>query len=235
MLNITNVTTDPLEAEMDFAALLEKSFAEEQQPMRGDIVMGIVLSIDNMGLLVDLRMKRDGVVPRNDLEKLGYEPNFSVGDEVPVMIVRTEDEDGNMIVSVSQAKQNEDWILAEDLMNKEEIWEGFVADANRGGLIVPFGNLRGFVPASHVIDLPRGLNEDERKIPDQDDRPAGRGQGDRGQPPPPPPGAQPARSPARKARRQQGCAAREPSRRRGPARACQRSARLRRICRSGRG
>jgi len=38
-----------------------------------------------------------------------------------------------------------------------------VADANRGGLIVPFGELRGFIPASHVVDLARGLNEDERK------------------------------------------------------------------------
>src|SRR5690606_39522677 len=32
-----------------------------------------------------------------------------------------------------------------------------------GGLIVPFGELRGFIPASHVVDLARGLNEDERK------------------------------------------------------------------------
>ena len=39
-----------------------------------------------------------------------------------------------------------------------------VTDANRGGLIVQFGNLRGFVPASHVLDLPRGLNEDDRKL-----------------------------------------------------------------------
>jgi small subunit ribosomal protein S1 len=141
---------------------LEESFAAEQ-PMRGDIVMGVILSIDNMGLLVDLGMKRDGVVTRNDLDRLGDEADFHVGDEIPVMVIRTEDEDGNMIVSVSQAKQNEDWLLAEEMMNKEEIWDGVVADANRGGLIVPFGNLRGFIPASHVTDLPRGLSEDERK------------------------------------------------------------------------
>jgi len=78
------------------------------------------------------------------------------------MIIRSEDEDGNMIVSVSQAKQNEDWLRAEELMTADGVYDGFVADANRGGLIVPFGNLRGFVPASHVLDLPRGLNEDAR-------------------------------------------------------------------------
>ena len=49
------------------------------------------------------------------------------------------------------------------MLTSEEIVDGFVADANRGGLIVPYGNLRGFIPASHVIDLPRGLNEEERR------------------------------------------------------------------------
>jgi small subunit ribosomal protein S1 len=147
---------------MDFLTLLEESFAVER-PIRGDIVVGVIQSIDSMGMLVDLGMKRDGIVSRNDLERLGEDIQFAVGDEVPVMILRTEDEDGNMIVSVAQARQNEDWLRAEELMKADEIWEGEVADANRGGLIVPFGNLRGFIPASHVIDLPRGLNEDDRK------------------------------------------------------------------------
>lgn len=146
---------------MDFLTLLEESFAVET-PVRGDIVTGTILSIDNMGLLVDIGMKRDGVVSSSDLDRLGDDVDFSIGDQVPVMIIRPEDSDGNMIVSVSQAKQAEDWIRAEEMMNTEDIHEGVVADANRGGLIVPYGNLRGFVPASHVVNLPRGLNENER-------------------------------------------------------------------------
>jgi len=147
---------------MDFLTLLEESFAVEQ-PMRGDIVMGTVLAIDSMGLLVDLGMKRDGVVQRSDLDRMDEGFHVNIGDEIPVMIVRTEDDDGNMICSVAQAKQNEDWIRAEEMMASEEVYNGEVADANRGGLIVPFGNLRGFIPASHVVDLPRGMSEDERK------------------------------------------------------------------------
>lgn len=161
MVDITQPTTEVLDPEMDFLALLEESFTVEQ-PIRGEIVMGVVQAIDGMGMLVDLGMKRDGIVPRNDLERVGDEISFAVGDKVPVMIVRSEDEDGNMIVSVAQARQNEDWLKAEELMNADQVWEGEVADANRGGLIVPFGNLRGFIPASHVIDLPRGLSEDDR-------------------------------------------------------------------------
>jgi len=146
---------------MDFAALLEESFAFEQ-PERGDLLTGLVLAIDNQGMIVDVGMKRDGVVPRNDLERMEGIV-YHIGDEIPVMVLQPEDQDGNLIVSVSQARQSEDWTKAEELMESGDIWEGVVTDANRGGLIVPFGNLRGFVPASHVMDLPRGLNENDRK------------------------------------------------------------------------
>jgi small subunit ribosomal protein S1 len=146
---------------MDFVAMLEESLSFEQ-PERGDLLTGTVLAIDNQGMIVDVGMKRDGVVPRNDLERMeGI--TYHVGDEVPVMVVHPEDQDGNLILSVSQARQTEDWTKAEELMASGDIWEGVVTDANRGGLIVPFGNLRGFVPASHVMDLPRGLNENDRK------------------------------------------------------------------------
>lgn len=159
----TEYMLDPAAGDMDFAALLDASLAEEEAE-RGDIVTGTVLVVDNHGLIVDVGLKRDGIVPRKDLERMGVEASqFTVGQEIDVMIVRTEDEDGNLVLSVSQAQQSTDWKAAEELMNNDEIWEGVVTDANRGGLIVPFGNLRGFVPASHVLDLPRGLNEDDRK------------------------------------------------------------------------
>jgi small subunit ribosomal protein S1 len=150
--------------EMDFAAMLEASFAGEQ-PERGDIVTGTILRVDNQGLIVDIGMMgRDGIVSRKDIERLGVETSvYNVGDEIDVIILRMEDQDGNLVLSVSQAQQSEDWKKAEQLMEADEVWEGVVTDANKGGLIVPFGNLRGFVPASHVIDLPRGMNEDDRK------------------------------------------------------------------------
>lgn len=149
--------------DMDFAALLEASFAEKE-PERGDIITGTVLAVDNYGLIVDLGVGRDGIVSRKDLERLQDSGvAYQIGDDVDVMVVRTDDEDGNLLLSVSQARQSEDWRQAEKLMQDDEIWEGIVTDANRGGLIVPFGNLRGFVPASHVVGLSRGLNEDDRQ------------------------------------------------------------------------
>jgi len=145
----------------DFLALLEESLAAEQ-PERGDLINGIVMAIDPQGLIVDCGMKRDGIVPRADMERMGN-ITYHVGDEIAVMVLQLEDQEGNLILSVSQARQGEDWTRAEALMASAETWEGDVQDANRGGLIIPFGNLRGFVPASHVSELPRGIGENERK------------------------------------------------------------------------
>lgn len=156
--------TIELTDDMDFASLLEASFATEQLE-RGEVVTGRILCVDNQGLIIDVGMMgRDGIVSRKDIERLGkMTDEYHVGDEIEVIVVRMEDDEGNLVLSVSQAEQSEDWKRAEAMMTSEEVWEGMVYDANKGGLIVPFGNLRGFVPASHISDLPRGISEDDRK------------------------------------------------------------------------
>ncbi len=156
-------TLDFITDEMDFVALLDASFADDDLE-RGDTVVGTVLSVDHQGLIIGVGSQRDGFVSRRDIERLGMQPeNYQLGDEVDVTIVRMEDEEGNLVLSISQARQSEDWKLAEKLLETDDVWDGEVGDANRGGLIIVFGNLRGFVPASHVADLPRGLGEDDRK------------------------------------------------------------------------
>ncbi|NDJ87375.1 MAG: S1 RNA-binding domain-containing protein [Chloroflexi bacterium] len=156
----TETETDDME--MDFATLLEESL-QRPLPERGDIVKGIVLAIDQQGMLVDVGLKRDGSVNKQDIERLGSDVEFEVGQEINVMIIRVEDHSGNAIVSVSQALQAVDWDNAEQLLEDDAVWEGTVIEANRGGLIVPFGNLRGFIPASHINNLPRSTTEQERQ------------------------------------------------------------------------
>jgi small subunit ribosomal protein S1 len=158
---MTQTTLEPFEV-TDFEALLEASFREETIE-RGDIVEGTILIVDNQGLILDINQKRDGLVPKRDLERMNTDTAaYEVGQTIDVTVVRMEDEDGNMVLSVSQAAQSEDWKHAEQLLEDDVVWQVGVADANRGGLIIPFGSLRGFIPASHVADLPRGLSEDER-------------------------------------------------------------------------
>jgi small subunit ribosomal protein S1 len=147
----------------DFAAMLAESFSETPIT-RGDIITGRILAIDFHGLIVAIEgNKHDGIVPRQDLERMGANiADYNIDDEIDVTVIRLDDMEGNLILSASQARQNEDWKLAEKLQETDDPWQGMVAAANKGGLIVPFGNLRGFIPASHVVDLPRGMNEDDR-------------------------------------------------------------------------
>lgn len=152
---------DTFSSELDFAALLDATF-DNTKVERGDIIEGVILAIDNQGLIVDVNLMRDGIVPRRDLERLDPPPQFEVGQIIDVSIIRLEDDDGNLLLSIAQAQQNEDWKNAQRLIENEEVWATKVAEANKGGLIVLFGNLRGFIPASHVADLPRGLDDEKR-------------------------------------------------------------------------
>jgi small subunit ribosomal protein S1 len=145
-----------------FEALLAQA-ESTAVPRRGDLLRGYVIAVTPQGVVVDLGQKRDGVVPRADLDKIppGEVP-IRVGAEVAVMVVNPVDEDGNLVVSLSQARESGDWLDAQRLMESGAIVEGVPTGYNRGGLIVNFGRLRGFVPASHLTDLPRGLDEEAR-------------------------------------------------------------------------
>lgn len=148
--------------ELDFAALLEMSLAGNQLE-RGDIITGTILAVDYNGLIVDVGWKHDGIVSRQDIERMGMQTSdFAANEPIDVIIVRLDDLEGNLVLSASQARQNEDWKRAEGLQERDEPLSGTVTAANKGGLIMPFGNLRGFIPASHVVDLPRNLNDDDR-------------------------------------------------------------------------
>ena len=163
MLMQTETAVNDLADELDFATLLEESLAASQLE-RGDIVNGTVLSIDSQGLIVDIGWKQDGIVARGDIERMGMTTaDYQVNAEISVAVVNLSDHDGNLILSAAQARQNEDWLRAEEFMNSETLWTGEIVDTNRGGVIVSYGHLRGFVPASHVLDLPRGMKEDEMR------------------------------------------------------------------------
>lgn len=141
---------------------LLSEFDEINTPQRGDLVEGIIIAVDSHGAVLDLGLKRDGVLPIADLNKLRTEGSINVGDRLAVMVVEPEDQDGNLVVSASQAQESGDWLRARRLMEEDRILEAAPSGFNRGGLIAPFGSLRGFIPASHLSDIPRGLDEEGR-------------------------------------------------------------------------
>ncbi len=135
-----------------------------EEPKVGDIRRGIIVAITQQGVIIDLGLKRDGIVPSSDLSKLEPEERdaLQVNDEISVFVTETEAPD-SLIVSIHMAKLNQDWIDAEASLESGEIIEGEVIGYNKGGAIVPFGRLRGFIPASHLVELTRGLNDRQRQ------------------------------------------------------------------------
>ncbi len=133
-------------------------------PQVGDIRKGIIVAVTQQGVIVDLGLKRDGIVPSTDLSKLEPEERaeLRVNDEISIYVMNTEAPD-SLQVSIYLAKMNQDWIEAEELMQTGDIFEGEVIGYNKGGAIVPYGRLRGFIPASHLAALTRGLNDRQRQ------------------------------------------------------------------------
>jgi small subunit ribosomal protein S1 len=123
-----------------------------ERPRRGQIRQGKIVKIEEHGITVDLGLKRDGFVPRTDLERLGEEATSSLepGQEITARVLGLEDQDGNLVLSLYQARFEKDWTRAQELLESDDVWQGEVIEYNRGGLIVKFGNLRAFVPASHL-------------------------------------------------------------------------------------
>jgi small subunit ribosomal protein S1 len=137
------------------AALIENDY-DYTRPRRGEVYEAIILSITEKDVLVDLGVKRDGIVPRKDLESLDdtCRARLQVGDRVPVVIWKESACRGGILVSL---KRGQDWLHAQELSESGKVFEAQVTGFNRGGVLVPFGHLRGFVPNSHLTSLPPGL------------------------------------------------------------------------------
>lgn len=136
-----------------------------EQPQRGDIRTGTVVWVGPNEIVVDIGVKREGVVNVRDIERLrteGMMDSITVGTEIPVYIVKPEDQDGNLVVSIYLARRESGWQVAKDYQTDQKIYESQVSGYNKGGLVVPFEGLSGFVPASQVVGLPRRMSEEER-------------------------------------------------------------------------
>lgn len=133
-------------------------------PERGDLREGMIVEIRPHEMLVNVGAKRDGVVPQSDLARLegDYVKGLREGDTVPVVVSKLTTDEGMLILSIADALQKQDWLTAEKLLESGDIDTYEVVGYNKGGLLVTFGHLRGFIPASHVVGLPRNMNEDER-------------------------------------------------------------------------
>jgi len=150
------------EQHQQLSAWLQDEF-DYRRPQRGEIREAMILDIGESDVIVDIGDKQDGIVPRRDLELLNktFRASLRIGARVPVVILKPWEHREGVPVSINMGQQQEDWLRAAELEKSGEVVEAEVIQTNRGGVLVSFGRLRGFVPNSHLTAIPRGL-PDER-------------------------------------------------------------------------
>ena len=141
-------------ADSEFARMLDESFSF-QPPRRGEIRNAIILGIAPREVIVDLGVKQDGLVPSTDLERLdpSVRNGLQVGAEVPVYVMNPMDQDGNLVVSINMGLQQYDWERARKLLGTDEVVQVSIAGHNRGGVLVRWNRLEGFIPSSHLVSI----------------------------------------------------------------------------------
>jgi len=135
----------------------------------GEVVSGRVVQIDKDEVLVDVGFKSEGVIPSAELSiRKNIDPGEEVelGEEIDVLVLTKEDQEGRLIVSKKRARFEKAWRRIEAAAETGEAVEGTVIEVVKGGLIIDLG-IRGFLPAS-LVDIRRVADLDEflhTKIP----------------------------------------------------------------------
>jgi small subunit ribosomal protein S1 len=133
----------------------------------GDLVEGSVIGIEKSALYVDLPPFGTGIIyGREFLSARDIIKKVNVGDIITAKIIAKENEDGYVELSLKEAHQAIIWSDAEELMKTKAVLRLQVKDANKGGLLIEWRGLAGFLPASQLgpEHYPRVEDGDKGKI-----------------------------------------------------------------------
>ena len=134
----------------DYEAELEASFKKIEE---GDILTGIVVSVDDKEIIVDLKYYAEGIIPVEDYSR---EPGFNVkeevhpGDEVSATVIRKDDGNGNILLSKVEATDVLAWDKLKELKASGEVLDVVVKGVVNGGAVAYVEGVRGFIPASKL-------------------------------------------------------------------------------------
>lgn len=150
--------------------LMEQFLEQEDSfkvPRKGDILRGKVVQITNSEIVVNIGYKSDGIIPKTEISN---DPNFDhtkvyhEDEEVNVYVIKTDDGEGNVLLSMKRINQLKDWDELEAIYAEEKVIEIKTSDAVKGGVIAYYGEVRGFIPASQLdVKFVRNVDEYSNK------------------------------------------------------------------------
>ena len=132
-------------------------------PEEGELVEGPVISIDRNKLFVDLPPWGTGIIyGREFMNAREIIRRTNAGDIITAKVVNPEGYEGYVELSLKEARQALIWAEAEEAIKKKTILDLPIKDANKGGLILEWQSIQGFLPASQL------KTEHYPRVPDGD-------------------------------------------------------------------
>ena len=134
----------------DFEQELEASFKKIEE---GDIIAGTVVSVDETGVVLDLKYYAEGFIPA---EEFSREPGFNIkeavqpGEEIQATVLRKDDGQGNILLSRVEAADVLAWDKLKELKQTGEAIDVVVKGIVNSGVVAYVEGVRGFIPASKL-------------------------------------------------------------------------------------
>ncbi len=138
-----------------------------EAPVEGSLVEGTVSAIGRARVYVDLPPFGTGLIfGREYMNARDILRKVSIGDTIAAKVVDVKNEDGYIELSLKEARQALIWADAEEAVKKGTVLNLMVKEANKGGLIIEWQGIQGFLPASQLSadNYPRVDNGDKDKI-----------------------------------------------------------------------
>lgn len=118
-------------------------------PKKGETITGLVTMVNRKMVLVDVGAKTEGVVADKEYEiAKEFIETIKIGDEIDVYVASDENERGQILLSLRRAMMGKLWDMLEDYLKNETEVQVKSVELNRGGMIVKWQGLRGFIPSS---------------------------------------------------------------------------------------
>ena len=148
---ITGAGVIAADEELDYEQLVALYDESMRHLEEGQIVTGNVVEITSGEVVVDVGYKSEGLIPLQEFADASGELKVEVGDEVEVLLEKTEDLEGHVLLSKIKAERMRIWRDIEEAYKEGLIIHGRVIDRIKGGLTVDVG-LRAFLPGS-LVDI----------------------------------------------------------------------------------
>ena len=136
-------------------------------PSMDDVVEGTVIGIEKGAVYIDIPPFGTGIIyGREYINARDIIKKINIGDSVAGKVVSISNKDGYIEISLKEARQALIWSEAEDAIRDKKVYELAVAEANKGGLILSWQGISGFLPASQLKTehYPRVADGDKDRI-----------------------------------------------------------------------